>query len=427
MSFELKQGLLLGVSSSAMQIEGGECGHSWNNWYHQGKIKDGSDPARATDHYNRWQEDADLMAALGIKNYRLSIEWARLCPTEDTVDAAAVAHYREELTYLRAKGISLLLTIHHFSNPLWFEQKGGFAKAENIKYYLDLVALVIRSLGDLVAAYLTINEPNIYAVNGYYYGSWPPGEKSLGKALTVMANLALCHIRAYGQIHKIRREMGYQNTKVSFANHMRIFEPANPHNPWHRICAFLLEHFFQGAVTEAFCLGKFSWPLKVSAPPACGGYCDFIALNYYTRSTVSGFRDGVREAAPKNDLGWEIYPQGLTRCLEKLYRVLQRPIYITENGTCDNNDAFRCRYIYEHLKAICLSDLPIERYYHWCFCDNFELLEGESARFGLVHIDFESQKRMVKRSGNFLAEVISAGGVNEKIYEKYVQNQAYHL
>ena len=172
--------------------------------------------------------------------------------------------------------------------------------------------------------------------------------------------------------------------------------------------------------------GKFKWPLKASLPVETGGYCDFIGINYYSRTTVSGFGDGIRKNAPKNDLGWEIYPEGIIRCSEKLYSLIKRPIYITENGTCDNNDTFRCRYIYDHLKLICESKLPFERYYHWCFCDNFEWLEGESARFGLVHVDYETQKRTVKKSGSFYSEVIKAGGVTSEIYERYVKDQIYH-
>lgn len=426
MNFELKRGLLLGAASAATQIEGGDFGHSWNDWFHQNKITDGSDPARATDHYNRWKEDADLMAGMGIQIYRLGIEWARLCPTEKTVDESAVAHYREELIYLRDKGIKVLLTLHHFTNPNWFEQKGGFTKAENIPLFLHFVSFAVHSFGDLVSEYITINEPNVYATNSYYFGFWPPGEKSFKKTIAVMSNMASCHIEAYEMIHKIRWEMGFQGTKVSFANHVRVFQPSNPINPWQHLCACLLERFFQGAITKASCTGKFGWPLKKTLPVGHGDYCDFIAVNYYTRTTVYGFNDGVRKSSPKNDLGWEIYPTGIVRCINKLYRIAKKPIYITENGTCDNNDTFRSRFICEHLKALCESDFPVERYYHWCFCDNFEWLEGESARFGLIHVDYETQKRTIKNAGLFYAEVIRAGGVTDEIYKTYVELQKYH-
>jgi beta-glucosidase len=101
------------------------------------------------------------------------------------------------------------------------------------------------------------------------------------------------------------------------------------------------------------------------------------------------------------------------------------PVYVTENGTCDNRDAFRCRYLCDHLKTLCESDLPVERYYHWCFTDNFEWCEGESARFGLVHVDYATQARTVKQSGRFVSDVIAAGGVTEELYARYVQPQRY--
>ena len=426
MMFKLKPNLLLGAASAATQIEGGELNHSWNDWYSRGKIKDGSNPAKTNEHYSRWLEDAHIMASMGLKIYRFGIEWARLCPTEDTVDETVVAHYREEISYLKDKGISLLLTIHHFTNPMWFEKKGGFTKAENNKYYLDLVDLVVRSFGDLISEYITINEPNVYATQSFFYGDWPPGEKSMNQTMEVMTNMAVCHIQAYEMIHKMRKDMGYKDTKVSFANHLRVFDPANPKNLYHKICAKLTHYLFQDAITKAMCLGQFKWPLKNTAKLKTGEYCDFIAINYYTRSTVSDFGDGVKKGSHRNDLGWEIYPEGIVRCASEVYSILKRPIYITENGTCDNNDTFRCRYIYDHLKVLCESDLPVERYYHWCFCDNFEWIEGESARFGLVHVDYETQKRTIKKSGRFYSEVIKADGVTEEIYEKYVKGQEYH-
>ena len=128
MEFKFKDQLSLGVASAATQIEGGDCGHNWNDWYHKDKIKDRSNPERATDHYNLWKQDADLMSKMKIQHYRLGIEWARICPKEDEVDTSVIAHYRNELIYLKEKGISVLLTIHHFTNPMWFENKGGFLK-----------------------------------------------------------------------------------------------------------------------------------------------------------------------------------------------------------------------------------------------------------------------------------------------------------
>ena len=157
-----------------------------------------------------------------------------------------------------------------------------------------------------------------------------------------------------------------------------------------------------------------------------GRYCDFHGVNYYSRSTVSGLRDGARRNCAKNDLGWEIYPQGLIQCARKLLKICSLPIYITENGVCDNKDAFRCRFIYDQLRAIASSGLPIERYYHWSFLDNFEWLDGMSARFGLVEVDPETGKRTVKKSGKFYSEIIKRGGIDEELFEEYVADEVYH-
>ena len=427
MEFTLPKGMLMGVSTASMQIEGGDVNANWNDWYHQGRITDGTDPAKANDHWKFWQEDTDLMQEMGLQIYRFSVEWARLMPQKDQIDEAAVERYRQELLRLQEHGIRPLLTIHHFSNPMWFEKMGAFAKKENLCHYIRLVELVVERFGDLCSDYITINEPNVYATNSYCFGTWPPGEKSLGQTIAVMENLAYCHIQAYNIIHAMRKRMGYTDTMVGCADHVRVFAPKNGKNPWHRFCAKLTQYLFQDALTDAMTLGKFSLPLRNWGNIPRGEYTDFIGVNYYSRSTVSGIGDGVRENSPRNDLNWEIYPSGIVECAEARYKLLPRPIWITENGTCDNDDRFRCRYLYEHLKCLSQSDLPFQRYYHWCFCDNFEWVEGNSAKFGLVSVDPDTRQRQVKRSGRFYSEVIAAGGVTKEIYENYVAKQEYNV
>ena len=427
MEFRFPEGMLLGVSSAAAQIEGGEVNSNWNDWYHKGRIKDGSDPA-AHDHWARWQEDTELMAGLGVQVCRFGVEWARLLPQPNEPDESAVDHYRQELTALRERGIRPLITIHHFSEPMWFAEKGGFSRRENLSDYLELVELVVRRLGDLACDYITINEPNVYALNGYGWGEWPPGEKNYLKVFAVLENMAWCHIKAYEMIHRIRAEMGCTDTKVGFANHLRVFDPKNEKNPWHCLCAKITGWAFQGAITRAMTLGDFRLPLRNWGKLPRGEYADFNGVNYYTRSTVSGIGDGVRENCAKNDLNWEIYPEGIVRCGETLMKVLDRPIWVTENGTCDNDDRFRARYLYEHWKAMAESGLPFERYYHWCFCDNFEWVEGNSARFGLIHVDYDNgRRRSVKGSGEFFAKAVKAGGVTRELYDEYVREEVYDV
>ena len=427
MEFKLKKGLLLGVSTAATQIEGGEVDSDWNDWYRQGKIKDGTDPATGNDHWKKWEEDTNLMAQMGLQIYRFGIEWARLVPAPGVVNEEAVQQYRRELMALKDRGIQPLMTIHHFTNPMWFERMGGFTKRENLHYYLELVEMTADRFGDLVSDYITINEPNVYATNSYFFGMWPPAMTSFADTLKVMENLSYCHIRAYKILHEKRRAMGCNDTKVGVANHLRVFAPKNPRNPWHCICAKLNEYLFQSALLRTMTLGEFQFPLRNFGKLPKGEYSDFNGVNYYSRSTVSGIGDGVRENSPRNDLDWEIYPEGIVECARKLQDILPRPLWVTENGTCDNDDRFRSRYLYEHLKAVSESDLPFERYYHWCFCDNFEWIEGNWAKFGLVSVEPETRVRTVKNSGKFYSAVIARGGVDTEIFNTYVAGQEYDV
>ncbi len=197
MVFRLLPGMQLGVSSAPAQIEGGDVDHNWNHWYRLGKIKDGSSPGRANRHLELWREDIDLMHSMGIRHYRLGIEWARLEPEEGSWDKEAVRYYRKLLKYMKKRGIEPLLTLHHFTNPMWFESQGGFADEQNISAFLRYVSFAVRAFGDLVAEYITVNEPNVYATLGYYDGGFPPGEDSVMLASKVMSVMAACHIRSY--------------------------------------------------------------------------------------------------------------------------------------------------------------------------------------------------------------------------------------
>ena len=405
--FRFPENFELGVASAATQVDG-DCKESnWYDWYQKGHIKDGSDPDITTMHRRYLREDTKLMAAMGIKHNRFGIEWARIEPEEGVFCEEEFDKIREELLLLREENIHPLVTVHHFSNPMWFERKGAFLCPDCVSIFLRLIRKVAEELGDLVSEYITINEPNVYAVSGYFGGGFPPGENSIFHTLKVMQNMGECHRRAYELIHAVRREQGHEDTKVGFAHHMRAFSPMNPGNPWHRLCTKISRDLFQDRMTKTYLLGTKKDP---------GRYADFLALNYYTRTASKGFADGTFAGAAVNDLGWEIYPQGIVECCKALHdTVPELPIYITENGTADNTDAFRRRYLYDHLKALSESSLPVTRYYHWCFVDNFEWLEGFSTRFGLVELNTKTMERSVKKSGRFYSRMIENHGVTDEM------------
>ena len=425
MIFQLKKNLLLGAATAATQIEGGDENNNWARFAAEGKIKDGSTPVRADDHYRRFREDIDLMGEMGPEIYRFGIEWSRIEPEEGVYSDEAIAHYREEIEYMLSKGIRPLLTIHHFTNPLWFEDMGAFENKRSPEIFLAFTKKVVESFGDLVSEYITINEPNVYATNSLLWGYWPPEKKSALALVRAFSNMTAAHVLAYEYIHQRRGEMGYADTKVGFANHLRVFAPKNEKNPFHRLAASLSEYLFQGALTDAMMTGRCRFPILRRKGVKKGKYYDFIGINYYSRSTVSGLADGVREDCYKNDLGWEIYHEGLIELSHRLAAKYGGEVWVTENGTCDNTDAFRARFLFDQLKLISEVENPITRYYHWSFLDNFEWREGERERFGLVHVDYETQTRTVKESGRLYAAILRDGGVSEESYERYVIGSEY--
>lgn len=415
-------GIELGVATAATQIEGGQADTIWHRWATKtgGGAVDGSSPAVACDHWNRVREDTELLASLGIQHYRLGLEWARIEPRPGEFDPAAIEHYRAELTALRAAGITPLVTLHHFNDPGWFSDAGGFLGPEAISYFCNYVEYVAKQLGDLASEWITINEPNVFALAGYYEGNWPPGRRSVRDFLRIQTEFARAHIHAYQLLHR-----SIPDAQVGFAQHLRYFEPADPTKRFDRASARLVRHLFQDAGTTAAITGHFQAPLLRPADIRRGRYADFLGVNYYTGSQISGLNYRTAANVPVNDLGWEISAIGFTEVLSRYHQQYRLPIYVTENGTADRSDAFRARYLYDHLRAAASSGLPIKRYYHWTFIDNWEWAEGQTGRFGLVELDFNTQQRSVRPSGHFYADVIANHGVTEDAYQRWVAGQHY--
>lgn len=421
--------LMIGTATSSLQIEGGDRNNNWYEWaQHPGTIADGTSPLRANDHWNRWREDTELMGSLGLKTYRMGIEWSRIEPAPGQWDVKALDRYREEIALVKERGMVPLVTLHHFNNPLWFQRLGEWEKPENIAHWLRFVDHVVTGLSDLVTDWVTINEPNVYATSGFLFHEAPPAKKSYRLALKVMRNMAIAHCRAYRLIHGIQ-----PGARVGFAHHMRAFVPAQERNPLHRLASRSSAFLFQDELSHAMLGGKFRGVLgRQPSDISPGKYYDYLGLNYYSRTASAGFEDGTLPGKPVNDLGWEIYPEGLIECAGWMHERYPAPIWVTENGTCDNGsptslENFRCRFIYDHLAAISASDLPFERYYHWCFVDNWEWADGEAQRFGLVHNDYATQTRTPKLSAEFLSRIITEDGISGEAKREFVDVQRYRI
>lgn len=445
--FTLPDSVLLGAATAATQIEGGDTNNNWYHWYAAGRVKDGSDPSIACDHWNRVDEDTSLLRELGCHTYRMGVEWSRIEPTRGEIDEVAVEHYRDELRGLRDAGIVPLLTIYHFSHPLWFEQMGGWMSRHAVSCYLNFAELVVRRLGDLVEDWITINEPNIYLIFSRVMGLWPPGRKSVREYLRGRRHMVRAHRHAYEMIHRVSLELDRPTPRVGVAHHLRVFDPATDSlldRTMARIFTLMSQDIFLGPMTGPPVKRSRRGPHGGShgGPHSPGGnspaphppkrWADFLGVNYYSRDIVRfsanpaiGFGRRMNlEGAPVNDMGWELYPEGLYRLVRHYAERYDLPVYITENGVCDSRDAFRARYIYDHLYQVhrLIEDgIDVRRYYYWTLTDNFEWTEGTTARFGLVYVDFDTQRRAPRESARFYAELCRARAVSQSMIERFVR------
>ena len=424
--FNLKPNLLLGAACVPVQADGGAVAGVWHDWAAEGRVRDGSDPAVAAGHWERWREDVMLLHRMGLQTCRFGVDWARIEPEEGQFDDEALQHVKEELMLLLGMGVRPVVVLHQCADPVWFAKKGGWEKPDNLRCFVIYAEHVVRAVGHLANEYLTFCRPNEYVFNGWVSGLWPPGKKNLKAAMAAMSGLCGAHIRAYRLIHDVRREMGFSDSRVSFALAYRVFVPRSRFNPLHRAAAAEMERIFQALPAAAMLTGEFRAPLKCPGKDRRGTFADFHAVDYEGRAAVAGLSESALPGAFRDDLGREIWHEGVFRASRKLLKLRPMNIYLC-CGACDVNDSFRARFLYDALKLVCESKLPVKRFYYDGFLDGFNWIDGCYARSGLVSVDFSTMERSVKRSGEFYAKIIRRGGVTEKMYDKYVAEETYHL
>ena len=423
------EGFLWGTATSSHQVEGNNTNNNWWVWEQTpGHIEDGTTSGRACDWWNRAEEDLDRAAALGQNAHRMSVEWSRVEPRPGEWDAAALARYRQIIGHLSQHGMEPMVTLHHFTNPLWLEERGSWENEETIALFDRFVAKVVESLGDLVNLWCTINEPNVYAYMSWADGTWPPGKQDIFTAFRVMRHLARGHVAAYRTIHRIQ-----PHAQVGIAHHLRPFDPLRPDSALDRLAASLQNRVFNDAVFEGMYSGRLILPLGWGRVPEAGDeseFMDFVGLNYYTHEVVTfdlrlpGELFGrrlVRDGIELTLFGEEIYPQGIYRCLKELARY-GKPIYVTENGTADHGDDRRRRYMIQHLiqvqRAIA-EGVPVRGFFYWTLVDNFEWARGWSTPFGLIHLDPASGERTPRPSAALYAEIAQANAITHEMVARY--------
>ena len=416
-----------GVATAAHQVEGHNVGNDWWVWEQQeGRIQRGDSSGLACDWWQHAEADFDHAAALGVNALRLSIEWSRVEPQPGNFDEDALGRYVEMLRGLQGRGIDPMVTLHHFTNPRWLAEQGGWERKETVDLFARFVERVVEALAPHCHLWCTINEPNVYAYQGYLAGIWPPGKSSFGTAMTVIRHLLLGHARAYRVIHEIQ-----PHARVGFAHAMQIFDPPDGGSPFDRLVTRLVDRTYNRTILNTFRRGLWSPPLGFGLALKLRDTLDWIGLNYYTRQRVAFDRTRADELFSRRfhaedaellDGGYgEFYPQGILRCLERLMP-LDLPIYITENGTPDADDDQRPRHILTHLHHVWHAIqrcYPVMGYYHWTLVDNFEWAEGWTLRFGLIELDPRSQQRTPRRSAELYGNLIRANAITPYLIDTY--------
>ncbi len=432
-----------GAATAAHQVEGNNTNNDWWAWEQgNGHIRSGHKSGLACDWWGAgFDRDMDFAAQMNHTGHRLSIEWSRIEPKEGQWDSAAIDRYRYMLKSLRDHGMEPMVTLHHFTNPVWVAERGGWEKPGTVPLFERYVGKTVEALKDYCDCWVTVNEPNVYAVAGWGQSveeqlepnltaaGFPPGKNEPALVFAVLDNMMLGHGAAYHMIHRLQPE-----ARVGIAHHMRLFEPARDSSPLDRFCCYNRDRLFNRAPLNAMLQGRIDrlagLPRRVAA---VRNTADFIGLNYYTRDLIEvdrrnwqGLAFGRSVPNPNAEMSdgnyGEIYPRGLFRLLRRLGRT-NKPIYITENGLPDRDDDQRPRYLITHLREVWKAineNVPVMGYYYWTLTDNFEWAEGWNLRFGLVQLNPETQERTLRRSGELYGEIARCNAIDDDLAQRYV-------
>jgi beta-glucosidase len=395
-------GFLWGTATSAHQVEGSNTLSDWWRW--EKSSEDVECSGAACEHYKRFRQDFELLKnTLHNNAHRFSLEWSRIEPKPGIFSRKEITHYRNVLLKLKELRVKTIVTLHHFVNPAWFVDLGGWEKKQNINYFLEYVSRCVSEFGELVDYWVVINEPNIYIQMGYIQGTWPPQEKNLLKALKVYKNMAGAHKKAYKIIHSV-----FPDAKVSSAIHLIYF----------RGSGFL----------KKLLVGPANFVVNDSFMFLTKKYHDYFPINHYVLHDLrlrdllfvkKGYGIDVKLLEGRGtDVGWPIYPRSIYEIVKLAWDRYRLPLIISENGIADETDKKRPAYIVDYLtwlhQAI-KEGAGVLGYFHWTLMDNFEWHLGRSARFGLFRTDYKTQNRVPRKSAYVYAKICQANGISPHI------------
>jgi beta-glucosidase len=439
-------GFLWGTATSAYQIEGSQTadGAGRSIWHRFSHTHDNTwlDQTGdvACDHYRRYKEDVAIMGELGTNAYRFSIAWGRIFPDGfGAVNKKGVDFYSRLVDELLKKGIKPNVTLFHWDLPEALDNRGGWLNRDIAKWFCDYAVTMFEALGDRVAMWSTLNEPWVVTDGGYLFGALAPGHANLFEAPIASRNLMVAHGMT---VERFRSSKAAKKGKIGIAINLEPKYPASQSaedvEAARRADAYMnrqyLDPIFLGSCPKEMkeIFGE-AWPdwsdddLRVIKQPI-----DFLGINYYTRNVTRYYREilplqakGVPQPnSVTTQTDWEVFPEALTKILlwvtERYGKV---PIYITENGAAFYDppspidgrveDPLRVEYYRQHLRAAhdaMRKGVDLRGYFAWSLLDNYEWALGYSKRFGIVHVDYTTQKRTIKSSGRYYSEVIRSNG-----------------
>lgn len=416
---------LWGTATSSHQVEGNNTRNDWWDWEQTpGHILYNHKSGMACNWWENAEADLDLAMEMGTNAHRMSLEWSRIEPEPSVFDRDGLDRYRQILQAMNNRGIEPMVTLHHFSNPMWLVNKGDFNSDIIVEYFQRYTARVVDTLGDLIPKWITINEPMVFFLERYIDKNFPqPNRGGLFAGFQAMRQLLQCHAVAY---HTIKEK--YPTAQVGVAKNWPIIEPKPGGNFLDKWLAGQTNKLFNESWMRAMVDGRVRWPFGRGKIKYLANSFDFVGINYYTRYYVKfpprrGFHENNWQPGTLISDGnyGEVYPYGLYRAI-KAALPYNKPIYITENGLPDKDDRLRSAFLLDHLRQIWHAIsfcYPVMGYYHWSLIDNFEWDRGWTQRFGLIALDPESQERTWRRSGRLYAEICRSFSVSSDMAEKY--------
>jgi beta-glucosidase len=398
-----------GVASSAFQAEGGDVANDWVAAARAGRVP----PNPGNGFWTRAEQDLRLVAELGIRHYRLSVEWSRVEPARGRFDEAALDRYRAVCDAAVAAGVTPWVNLFHFTHPLWFAERGGFLEPANHADFLRYVERVGRALAPHAHHFHVANESMVYVLTGYLLGANPPFVSDASRAFAMTRHVLALHADAY----RILKALEPQPTVATIEVYLDP-RPEDPADPLQRQAAERFDAWYHGVLFEALATGWIRVPGREPGEiPELRGALDLYGFNFYSSTSFGAAGHGSwsdLEDPPVDAMGRKVHPGGLEDGLVRVAKALPGvPLLVTENGCPTSDETFRIRYVAAHLAALDRArrrGADVRGYFHWTAVDNYEWHFGFGPeRFGLIAFDPVTQQRTVKESGRWLAEVIRSG------------------